>query len=157
MKVKVKVTGVARARKRVRRVPSLVEMEMRKQVQEAAQEVMESAVKAIDAPKSGKLYNRRLRSRQMLRWRASAPGEAPARKTGENTKRIKVKKSHRAYKPGAKVAFPRIYRMLEQGMATKSILPRPLFGPVMKEFEPKWSARMRRAVKSVLGIAGRGG
>lgn len=143
--------NATRAHKRIARIPTLLELELRKQVHAAAVEVKDKAVAEVSAPKSGKRYTRRRRNKQIITWTASAPGQAPARKTGERIARVKVRKWNRANKPGAKIIAPGIYRLLERGM--KNIKPRPLFGPLMAAFRAEYKRRMSATVGRAVGVA----
>lgn len=145
---------------KVKRIVPAVEVELRARTLEAATTVMAQAVSAINGPKSGKVYTRRRRDKSFITWRASAPGEAPAKKTGENVSRIKVKKANRAMRPAARIAAPNIYKMLERGVAVgkgRQVLPRPLFKPLMDAYRQKFKDMLDDGVRRALGVTVRGG
>lgn len=131
--VKFAVKGGERAKARVKRIVPAIELELRKKLIEDAREIVEAAVQEIEKPKTGRVYRGVYRgTRNRYEWRASAPGQAPAKRTGENVSRIGSKKWNRKHKPGAKIQYPNIYRLLERGMGgTRPVSPRPLFGPIM--------------------------
>lgn len=150
--VKITVSRLKNTQAKVKRIPTAVEEELRKQTLAAAKDVVDKAIAAIDAPKSGRFYNRRNKAGDYLRWRASAPGEAPARKTGLNVARIKAKKANRNGRPGAKMTLPKIYKMLEEGLRRGSIEPRPLFGPILAAYKREFKDNLDSAVRRVLGV-----
>ena len=148
--VKITMPGAARLKARVKRIVPEIELALRREVFDAATEVRKNAIAEIERPKSGRRYTRRRRNKEFISWTASAPGEAPARKTGENEAKIKVAKWNRAGKPGAKIKAPNIYRLLELGLA--KIAPRPLFGPAVAAYRRKFKDRLDDAVSKALGV-----
>lgn len=152
MKFKIEMKGLDRVKSRVKAVPTEVEAALRKEIFEAAQEVQREAIKAIEAPKSGRLYRKRVRGVLQV-WRASAPGEAPAKRTGKNLALISVQKANRKDKPASKIRAPKIFKLLEKGMAIgkgRQVLPRPLFGPLSQKFRNKFRDRVEATVSRVL-------
>ena len=150
MKLKVEMKGLDRVKSRVKAVPTAIEAELRKEIFEAAEEVKDEAIAAIHAPKSGRVYRK-----GGFSWRASAPGEAPAKKTGKNVELIKAKKANRKGRPTSKILAPKIYKMLARGMAlgtARQVLPRPLFGPIMEKYRNKFRDRVEAAAAKTLKV-----
>ena len=141
MTVKAQIIGADKVKRRLKHIPSATEAHLREVIFKAAQEVQAASIEEIQKPKGGRIYRKRVRSGNLLQWRASAPGEAPARKTGERMAKIKAKKSNRKLKPQSRVVAPGIYRLLARGLA--NIAPRPLFGPLFQRFAPKIRDRMK--------------
>ena len=78
-------------------------------------------------------------------------GEAPAKRTGENLDRIKAKRWNRKDKPGARVIYPNIYRMLDRGIGgSRPIKPRPLFSKIMGGKANKVRGSVESATSRVL-------
>ena len=123
---------------------------MRAAIFAAAQEAKAKVIAEIERPKSGIVYKRRRRNKSWIQWQASAPGEAPAKKTGERMAKIEVKKANRANKPSSRIKAPGIYRLLELG--TDSVEPRPLFGPVMRAYRQKFKDLLDATVSRVLKV-----
>jgi hypothetical protein len=154
MKFKIEMKGLERVKSRVKAVPSAIEAELRKEIFEAAQEVQREAIKAIEAPKSGRLYRKRVRGILQV-WRASAPGEAPAKRTGKNLALISVQKANRKDKPASRIRAPKIYKLLAKGLAIgkgRQVLPRPLFGPLSQKFRNKFRDRVEAAAAKVMKV-----
>jgi hypothetical protein len=145
----VKIKSAEKLKAKVKRIVPEVEKALRQEILDAATEAQQQAIAKILSPKSGITYRRRNRSKQWLQWTASAPGEAPAKKTGERMARIKVKKWNRAGKPGAKILYPPIYRLLERGVG--KLAPRPLFGPIISAYRNKFKSRLDDVVSKALG------
>lgn len=154
MKMKIELKGIERVKSKIKAIPSAMEAELRKEIFDFATEVKNEAVKAIEQPKSGHLYRKKVRG-AWYSWRASAPGEAPAKRTGKNMARIMVQKANRSGKPASRVRFPKIFKMLERGMALgkdRQVLPRPLFGPILERMKPKFLDRVSAVVSKALNI-----
>lgn len=147
------ISGVNRTTARVKRIVPEVERSLRDTLVEQAREVVVEAQTQISAPKSGKLYRAKRRgTSDYYTWRASAPGEAPAKRTGENRNKIKAKRWNRKEKPGAKIQYPNIYRMLERGKSgNRAISPRPLFQKIIAERRARVLDAVEGSVKRVLG------
>lgn len=128
--VRVQVIGAKKAARRLKHIPSAAELALRDVLFQAATRVQEEALAEIVAPKHGRIYTKRRRGGGFITWQASAPGEPPARKTGERMARIKPKKANRKFKPQSHVVAPGIYKLLERGLG--NIARRPLFGPLFK-------------------------
>lgn len=150
--VKIKIDRLKKTQAKIKKLPSAIDVELRKQTISAANEVVAKALKAIDEPKTGKVYSRKYANGGTLRWQASAPGEAPAKKSGRNRKLIRSKKYNRADQPGAKLLAPNIYRFLEEGLRRGNIAPRPLFGPILAAYKSEFKDNLDDAVRRVLGV-----
>ena len=137
-----KVIGAEKVKRRLKHIPSVLELDLRASLFEAAKALKDDVVREIEKPKHGRVYTNRTRGRgAKITWRASAPGEAPAKKTGRRMAQIVAKKSNRKFKPQSRVKAPGIYRLLERGLA--NIKPRPLFGPLMRKKAPEIQRMMR--------------
>lgn len=149
------IKGGDRFKARMKRVVPEIELELRKTLIDEAQEAAKEAIDAVNAPKSGRLYKaKRKGTDSYYSWRASAPGEAPARRTGRSVGQIKAKRQNRKFKPGAQIRLPKIFRLLAKGMPRSvsdkgrvmgAVLPRPLMGPIMARRREK----IRRAIEAV--------
>lgn len=149
-RAKITMVGGAKAKARLKAVPTEIESALRKEIFDAAQEVHALAMAAIDAPKSGIVYRK-----GGFSWRASAPGEAPAKKTGKNADLIKAKKSNRKGRPTTAIRGPKIYKMLAAGMSLgkpRQVLPRPLFGPIMQKYRNKFRDKVESTTRRVLRV-----
>ncbi len=135
-----KVIGADKVKRRLKHIPSVLELELRASLFDAARALKDDVVREIEKPKHGRVYTSRGRGAKIT-WRASAPGEAPAKKTGRRMAQIVAKKSNRKFKPQSRVKAPGIYRLLERGF--QNIKPRPLFGPLMKKKAPEIQRMMR--------------
>jgi hypothetical protein len=157
--VRISIAKAPSLQKKLKRIVPEIEKTLQREILEAANEVKAQAITAIEAPKTGRLYRAKRRgSGAFYSWRASAPGEAPARKTGDNLARIKTKKYNRAGKPGAKIVAPNIYRLLERGLAIgarNQVLPRPLFGPLIGAYKKTFKERLDESVRKSLRIVAR--
>ena len=149
--IKIKMPGATKLKAKMKRIIPAVELALQREILDAAGEVRKKAIIEIERPKTGRQYTRRRRNKQFITWTASAPGEAPAKKTGENEAKIKVRKWNRAGKPGAKIVAPNIYRLLERGLA--KIAPRPLFGPAVSAYRKVFKDRLDDTVSKALGVA----
>jgi len=143
MSASVKIIGADKVKRKLRHIPGALETELRQVLFDQATSIKDEAVREIEKPKHGRVYTRQTRWKTSRTWRASAPGEAPAKKSGERMRQIAVKKSNRKLKPQSRIKFPGIYKLLERGLP--KIAPRPLFGPLLKRKAPE----VTRAVKSV--------
>ena len=148
--IKVRLKNVEKLKVKVKRIVPAIELALRAEIYDAATEAKAQAIAKIEGPKSGATYRRRNRHKQWMQWTASAPGEAPAKKTGERMSRIKVRRWNRANKPGAKIVYPPIYRLLERGLG--KLAPRPLFGPILEAYRSKFKDRLDKAVSKALGV-----
>ena len=148
--IKIKMPGTTKLKAKIKRIVPAVELALQREIYDVAAEVRKNAIAEIEKPKSGRRYTRRRRNKEFITWTASAPGEAPARKTGENEAKIKVAKWNRAGKPGAKIKAPNIYRLLERGLA--KIAPRPLFGPAVAAYRKKFKERLDATVSKALDV-----
>lgn len=148
------IKGLDRTKARVKRIVPEIEKELRSTMIEEAKEIVAAAAAEITSPKSGRLYTGRFRgSKQIYRWRASAPGEAPAKRTGENLERIKARRWNPKEKPGAKILYPNIYRMLERGIGgARPVKPRPLFSKIMDGRADKVRGSVEKATTRVLAV-----
>ena len=77
--------------------------------------------------------------RKGVKYRASAPGQAPAYATGSLFRTIKVKLSN-ATKPNAKLVADGVYRLMEFG--TRHQAPQPFM-------RPAWDAHKGRLVDDI--------
>lgn len=143
MSASAKVIGADKVKKRLKHIPGALETELRVVLFDQATSIKDEAIKEIEKPKHGRVYTRQTRWKTSRTWRASAPGEAPAKKSGERMRQITAKKANRKMKPSSRVKFPGIYKLLERGLP--NIAPRPLFGPLLKRKSPE----VTRAIKSV--------
>lgn len=141
----IKVLNAGKVARRLKHIPGALELSLRETLFKAAQEVKDEAVREIEKPKHGRVYTRRRRNKGVITWRASAPGEAPAKKTGERMAKIKAKKANRKLKPQSRVVAPGIYRLLAAGLG--KIAPRPLFAPVMRAKGPSVLADVKAATQ----------
>ncbi len=148
--ISIKIKGAEKLKAKLKRIPPAVEVELRATIFEAATGVKNSIVAEIEKPKSGRIYKRRRRNKSWITWQASAPGEAPAKKTGQRMAQITVKKANRAGKPSSRIKAPGIYRLLENG--TAKIAPRPLFGPIMRAYRHKFKDLIDGVVSRVLKV-----
>lgn len=150
----IKIEGLTKTKARIARVVPEIEKELRDVLFAEAKAIAEAAAAEVSAPKSGRLYKGKYRGTgQVYQWRASAPGEAPAKRTGENLARIKAKKWNRKEKPGARVLYPNIFRMLERGMGgARPVKPRPLFSKLMGGRADKVRGSVERATQRVLNV-----
>lgn len=150
----IKIQGLEKTRARIKRIVPEIEKELREVMIAEAREIADAAKERIEAPKSGRMYRGKFRSSgQVYRWRASAPGEAPAKRTGENLERIKAKRWNRKDKPGARIIYPNIYRMLERGIGgARPVKPRPLFAKVMDGKAAKVRGNVESATSRVLAV-----
>lgn len=149
------IKGADKFKARIKRVVPEIELEMRKVMIDEAKDAAQEAIDAVNAPKSGRLYKAKRKGTDVYySWRASAPGEAPARRTGRSVGQIKAKRQNRKFKPGAQIRLPKIFRLLAKGMPRSvsekgrvmgAVLPRPLMGPIMA----KRRERIRRAIEAV--------
>ena len=128
--IRVKMVGIEKLKGKIKRVVPEIELALRKDFFDAAVEIKNDITAAVNAPKSGMIY----RAKSGQKWQASAPGEAPARRTGKMLTRVKTVKSYRKFKPGAQVKYPEIFFLLERGMKPPHpVKPRPLIQPIMKK------------------------
>lgn len=139
--IKAQIVNAEKVKRRLRHIPSATEQHLREVLFSAAEDAQREAVKEIEKPKSGIVYGPRKTRIGVIVWRASAPGEAPARKTGERMAKIKARKANRKLKPGARVVAPSIYRLLARGLG--NIAPRPLFEPLFRRFAPVIRDRLK--------------
>lgn len=144
MTARLRIDGADRVKRKLKHIPGEVELNLRDTLFKAATDIKDEAIREIEAPKHGRMYTRRSRHKGVIVWRASAPGEAPAKKTGERMKGIKVRKSNRKLKPQSRVVAPAIYRLLAKGL--DRIAPRPLFGPLLKTRVPGVLQRIKAAI-----------
>ena len=146
------VRGIEKTKARVKRIVPEVEKALRDVMIAEAREINDQARAMIESQKSGRMYRGKFRgSGQPYRWRASAPGEAPAKRTGENLDRIKAKRWNRKDKPGARVIYPNIFRMLDRGIGgSRPIKPRPLFSKIMGGKANKVRGSVESATSRVL-------
>lgn len=129
----VTISGIEKTKTRIKRIVPEVEKQLRETLIVEAKALVADAQAAIDAPKSGRTYRGKTRSGQFYRWQASAPGEAPAKRTGENRDKIKAKRWNRKERPGARILYPNIFRMLDRGIGgSRPIQARPLFSKLMQ-------------------------
>lgn len=148
------IKGLDKTKARVKRIVPEIEKELRSTMIEEARDLVADAREAIESPKSGRMYMARFRgSGQPYRWRASAPGESPAKRTGENMERIKAKRWNLKERAGAKLSYPNIYRMLERGMGgARPVKPRPLFSKVMQGRAEKVRDAVEATTTRVLAV-----
>lgn len=147
------IKGLDRTRARVKRIVPEIEKELRSTMIDEAKALVADAQAAIDAPKSGRTYRGKTRSGQFYRWQASAPGEAPAKRTGENRDKIKAKRWNRKEKPGARIQYPNIFRMLDRGIGgMRPIKARPLFSKLMQGRADKVRGSVESATSRVLAV-----
>lgn len=147
------IKGLERTRARVKRIVPEIEKELRSTMFDEAKALVADAQAAIDAPKSGRTYRGKTRSGQFYRWKASAPGEAPAKRTGENRDKIKAKRWNRKERPGARILYPNIFRMLDRGIGgTRPIKARPLFSKLMQGRSDKVRGAAESATSRVLSV-----
>lgn len=145
------ISGLDRTRARVKRIVPEIESALRSTMIAEAAAIVDEAIAAIDAPKSGRTYRGKTRSGQYYRWQASAPGEAPAKRTGENRNKIKAKRWNRKEKPGARILYPNIFRMLDRGIGgTRPVKARPLFSKLMQGRADKVRGSVEGATSRVL-------
>lgn len=151
---RVTMKGAAKVKARIKRVVPAIELELRKILIDDAREISEEAIDEVNKPKRGRLYRGKYRgTSNYYQWRASAPGEAPAKRTGENVARIGAKRWNRKHKPGAKIKYPNIYKMLERGIGgARPVAPRPLFGPIMAKRRAGIRDRVESATRRVLRV-----
>jgi len=147
----VTISGISKTKARVKRIIPEIEKELRDTMIAEAKALVSDAQAAIDAPKSGRTYRGKTRSGQFYRWQASAPGEAPAKRTGENRDKIKAKRWNRKEKPGARIIYPNIFRMLDRGIGgSRPIKARPLFSKLMQGRADKVRSSVEGATSRVL-------
>lgn len=147
------IKGLDRTRARVKRIVPEIEKELRSTMIDHAKALVADAQAAIDAPKSGRTYRGKTRSGQFYRWQASAPGEAPAKRTGENRDKIKAKRWNRKERPGARIMYPNIFRMLDRGIGgMRPIKARPLFSKLMQGRADKVRGAAESATSRVLAV-----
>jgi hypothetical protein len=147
------IKGLDRTRARVKRIVPEIEKELRSTMIDEAKALVADAQAAIDAPKSGRTYRGKTRSGQFYRWQASAPGEAPAKRTGENRDKIKAKRWNRKERPGARILYPNIFRMLDRGIGgMRPIKARPLFSKLMQGRADKVRGAAESATSRVLAV-----
>lgn len=147
------IKGLERTRARVKRIVPEIEKELRSTMIAEAAEIVDEALALIDAPKSGRTYRGKTRSGQFYRWQASAPGEAPAKRTGENRNKIKAKRWNRKEKPGARILYPNIFRMLDRGIGgSRPVKARPLFSKLMQGRADKVRGSVESATSRVLAV-----
>lgn len=151
---KLTMKGAAKAKARIKRIVPAIELELRKVLIEDAREISDAAVEEVGKPKTGRMYRSKYRgTSNYYQWRASAPGQAPAKRTGENVARIGAKRWNRKFKPGAKIQYPNIYRLLERGIGgTRPVAPRPLFGPIMKKRRDAIRDKVESTTRRVLSV-----
>ena len=161
-KVRATIKGGDRFKERMKRAVPESELELRKVLFDEAKGAAKEAIDAVSAPKSERLYKaKRKGTDSYYSWRASAPGEPPARRTGRSVGQIKAKRQKRKFKPGAQIRLPKIFRLLakrmprsvsEKGRVMGAVLPRPLMGPIMaKRRERIWRA-IEAVAERVLGV-----
>jgi len=147
----VTISGVNETRARIKRIVPVIEKHLRDTLIAEAKALVADAQAAIDAPKSGRTYRGKTRSGQFYRWQASAPGEAPAKRTGENRDKIKAKRWNRKERPGARILYPNIFRMLDRGIGgMRPIKARPLFSKLMQGRADKVRGSVESATSRVL-------
>lgn len=118
--------GVPRLKRKLDLLPLALRREVAGLMQEGAETVAEDVRRQIASePKSGRWYIRR-----NIRYRASAPGEAPALATGALFGTIRIKTSTRGDKPKARLLADGVYRLLERG--TRLMRARPAFVPALR-------------------------
>lgn len=150
---RITINGVGKTNARVKRVVPEIERELRETLIAQARDLVADALAAIDRPKSGRVYRGKTRSGQFYRWQASAPGEAPAKRTGENRNKIKAKRWNRKERPGARIIYPNIFRMLDRGIGgMRPIKARPLFSKIMQGRANKVRGAVDRATSRVLAV-----
>lgn len=147
----VTISGIEKTKTRIKRIVPEVEKQLRETLIVEAKALVADAQAAIDAPKSGRTYRGKTRSGQFYRWQASAPGEAPAKRTGENRDKIKAKRWNRKERPGARILYPNIFRMLDRGIGgSRPIQARPLFSKLMQGRADKVRGSVERATSRVM-------
>lgn len=147
----VTISGIEKTKTRIKRIVPEVEKQLRETLIVEAKALVADAQAAIDAPKSGRTYRGKTRSGQFYRWQASAPGEAPAKRTGENRDKIKAKRWNRKERPGARILYPNIFRMLDRGIGgSRPIQARPLFSKLMQGRAEKVRGSVESATSRVL-------
>lgn len=147
----VTITGIEKTKTRIKRIVPEIEKQLRETLIVEAKALVADAQAAIDAPKSGRTYRGKTRSGQFYRWQASAPGEAPAKRTGENRDKIKAKRWNRKEKPGARILYPNIFRMLDRGIGgSRPVKARPLFSKLMQGRAEKVRGSVESATSRVL-------
>jgi hypothetical protein len=147
----VTISGIEKTKTRIKRIVPEIEKQLRETLIVEAKALVAEAQAAIDAPKSGRTYRGKTRSGQFYRWQASAPGEAPAKRTGENRDKIKAKRWNRKEKPGARILYPNIFRMLDRGIGgSRPVKARPLFSKLMQGRAEKVRGSVESATSRVL-------
>lgn len=154
--IKVRMTGVQKAVKKVRRIPAPIEREMKSLTLEAANEVMKEIKKAIRQPKHGDWVAGKGRGGgKVYRWRRSAPGEAPAVGMAKLMNMFYAKKASRKDLPGAKLGNLAPYaRFLEFG--TRKMAPRPFLGPALNAYKDKYLKKLMDGASRIFGNAVKG-
>lgn len=145
----IKVKGADSLQKKMRRMPSVLEKAVRPITVQAAEDMRRDMLAEIRKPKSGKEY-----VRAKIRYRASAAGQAPAAATGALIKTIQTDKRHKIGLARALLRFSGIYRILEYG--TRSIAPRPLYGPAFKRSVAATIPKIEEAGRNAMAKTARG-
>lgn len=159
-RVTISIQGASKFKSRVKAIVPQVEKDLRNEIFDIANELAADAKKEIEAPKSGVFYRRKRPNGSWISWRASAPGQAPAKKTGTMLNRINVKKVNRAGKPSSRIIYPKIYKWIEKGLQSRviksrilpAIAPRPLFGPLLERYRPKFRDRIEAVVTRSMDV-----
>lgn len=154
--VKLKLIGLQRTVKKIKRIPTPIETEMKQLTFAAAKEVEKEVKKAIRAPKHGDwVAGDGSRGGRMFRWRRSAPGESPAVGMAKLMNMFYVKKANRKDLPGAQLGNSAPYaRFLEFG--TRKMAPRPFFAPAIRDYRDKYLKTLTDGARRVLGASMKG-
>lgn len=132
------IKGADKLQRRLKRIIPAAEHALRRELEQEAERVAAGIREEMEKPKAGHLYaivghtrktvrvkaGQALPKRTIGTYRASRPGEAPAKAAGVLIKRIQVKKRHRAYRPGVQIVvrWPFVGRV-EFGEASTAARP----------------------------------
>lgn len=141
-KVRVKTLNFTRLKKKLLQAPIELRREVSGLLATGAATVEADVKREIEhGTKTGRIY-----VRKGVRYRASAPGQAPAFATGSLFRTIKTKVSNAA-KPNAKLVADGVYRLMEFG--TRLMAARPAFLPAWQRHKAPIAAKVEAGSKSI--------
>jgi len=144
----VKIHGLERLQSALRHLGSDLDVAVDDAVKEEGELAIRRIIKKINQPGRGRLY-RRYNPKRL--HRASAPKEPPATDTGRLVKSIR-NWGVKSIGPGEiSIGSALLYaRILEFGMLTKNILPRPVWVPEIRVLNKRIPDAVRRKVRGIL-------
>lgn len=141
-KVRVKTLNFTRLKKKLLQAPIELRREVSGLLATGAAAVEADVKRDIEhGTKTGRMY-----VRKGVKYRASAPGQAPAYATGSLFRTIKTKVSNAA-KPNAKLVADGVYRLMEFG--TRLMAARPAFLPAWQRHKAPIARKVETESKNI--------